>query len=129
MKLENQNKEECECRCHNSKHSSLKMKVEGCDICYELYTHKKFEPIIQDWELQYEELRKNCAGHYDLALPPEVKSFIEKVRTKALEEQRLKIEKGVNNIIWNEDGGLKSHDISDIVSSVMHYLMNLKVNK
>jgi len=58
-----------------------------------------------------------------------IESFIEKIRNDALEGQRLMIEKGVNDIIWNEDGGLKSHDISYIVSSVMHYLMNLKVNK
>lgn len=62
--------------------------------------------------------------------------LIEEIITSALQQgkkegKREAIEevyKAVNDTLWNKDGSLKWHDISDIVSRTMHTIMGLKAS-
>lgn len=50
-------------------------------------------------------------------------SFLQSEISLAVAQREKEIENDLHDIIWNKDGSLKSHDISYIVSSVMHYFI------
>lgn len=42
----------------------------------------------------------------------------------AVEKERERIREEIGNALWNKDGSLKSHDVSYIVSTIMHKTMS-----
>lgn len=42
---------------------------------------------------------------------------------RAVEAERERIGKDLHDTLWNEDGSLKKHNVTDIVSSVSHYFI------
>ena len=90
---------------------------------------------MQDIKQQLREILNNVEFLHRVPVkaPEETIVKIEKLFYLAVEQEKERVlkqvEKGVHDVIWNEDGGLKSHDVSYIVSSVMHYLMDIINNK
>jgi len=58
-----------------------------------------------------------------------IKLFIKNIIQRTREETTRELDKKVTNALWNEDGGLKSHDISYIVSTVMHQFLSDTITK
>lgn len=49
---------------------------------------------------------------------------IKQETTLAVEKERERIREEIGNALWNKDGSLKSHDVSYIVSTIMHKTMS-----
>lgn len=43
---------------------------------------------------------------------------------RGAKEERERIQTAISNALWNEDGSLKTHDISMIVSTVIHQTLS-----
>ncbi len=88
----------------------------------------KLPPKLREWEERFDkQFGVQGTTDYWKDFAKEIKSFISKVEQQAREEEREKVRKetmeNIHDIIWNKDGSLKSHEISRIVSSVMHYFI------
>lgn len=64
-------------------------------------------------------IEKGFAAHIRL-----IKDFIRTEKEKSYQEgvaaERKRIQEAITDALWNKDGSLKSHDISDIVSTALH---------
>jgi len=90
-------------------------------------THKDYSEVDKRFDKEWTKLDAWCEGDYNL-----LKSFIhseldriseqkyQEGYAKAREEVADEIRNKISTELWNEDGSLKSHDVSHIVSTVIH---------
>jgi hypothetical protein len=107
------------CLCPSCKQAGNRRYIGGG--VYNIHNEKQMTTNnTKQWEERFDDLLFELQEIDDFSRA-KIKSFIQSEIDQAIKERETEIERDLGDIIWNKDGSLKSYDITDIVSSVVHY--------